>query len=382
MIVWLLSTLLLPASAHLAERWAPNSEIFPLVDLIYNVDLSSAAAAAKRLSETYPQDPAGPFYRGLVLYQHLIMEEVRSTTTLAAFEDDMRRAEEQSQKWLAQAPARSYYYLGAAEGFHARFLVAQNRYFKAVPEGTRSIRHLRRALELDPKLEDAYLGVGMYHYFRTRIPTAAKPFAVIFFGEFGNRELGLTELQRAADKGDLAKTEALSILAAIYSSDEEAQWVKAAPILEQLMTRYPHNPLYRLRAAYVAARMGQWDRAAALAEPDGNWLDALEPEIRENTRSLALYRAAEAWALGGHPEKVEKLLDQIESRRLTEPFVDWVLLRRANIYDWQGNKLGADRLYGAIKDPDAARAAKLYLRLRYPKFLPAFKPLTGIEYPY
>ncbi|MBI3551932.1 MAG: hypothetical protein HY077_05385 [Elusimicrobia bacterium] len=380
MILWLCSWLA-AASAAAPPRVA-DAELSPIVEAIYDVQFSSAAAAAERFMADHHGHPAGAFYRGMVAYQSYMLDETRSTAALKAFEADIAEAAALAQAWTSTEPAQGYYYLGGAEGFHARSLVAQKRFLKAASEGSRSIKHLRRAFELDPSLEDAYLGLGMYHYFRTRIPTAAKPFAFLLFGEWGNRDLGLSELERAAEKGGLARAEARSVLATIYCCSDDAQPAKAEPLLRELMARYPHNPVYRLRAAYVAELLGQWEQAAALADPDGAWVAGLEPaSLRADARAAALYREAEAWVLGGKPEKVEAPLDELEKRSLPAPLVDWVLLRRANVYDSQGNRLEADRLYRAIRDPEAARAARQHLKLRYPKGPKAVKPPTGIEAP-
>ena len=45
---------------------------------------------------------------------------------------------------------------------------------------------------------------------------------------------------------------------------------------------------------------------------------------------------------------------------------DWVLLRRANLLDFQGKTREADALYGRVKDKTAAALAARFRAERYP----------------
>lgn len=358
-----------------------DAEISPIVGMIYDLQFDSAAAAAQQLAAAHPGHPAGPFYEGLVAYQRFSLEDAPADAEIAAFQSRMRETMALAQPWISTDAAQGYYYWGAASGFDARYLASQNRYFRAMPEGLRGIRNLKKALALDPKLEDAYLALGLYHYFRSRLPLLAKPFAFLLSGEWGTRELGLAELRRAADKGTFCRTEAVCALANIYLGENEKNWKKAEALLKDLMEQHPRYVPYRLRRAYAEERLGDWQQAAELADPGGDWLSALAPGLREPVRNAALYRAAEAWLLSGQPEKSLPLLQELAGQQPRSVLQSWLLLRRANTLDWQKNASGADKLYRAVRDPDAARAARAFLKARYPGGPKVVKPLTGLEAP-
>jgi hypothetical protein len=358
-----------------------DSQAAAVVALIYELKFDSAAAAAQGLAQSYPRHPAGAFYQGLVAYQRLSLEETPSRQGLADFEYRMVQTADLAQNWISTDAAQGHYYLGAALGFEARWLASLGRYFKAMPQGLRGVKMLKKAVALDPKLEDAYLALGLYHYFRSRLPPLAKPFAFLVSGEWGNRELGLQELRRAAERGALARTEALSAQANIYLSEDERKWDKAEAILKDLMDRYPRYSVFRLRRAYAAARRGAWEQAAELAEPASGWLADLDPALAAGLRRAALYRAAEARLLGGQAEKAAALLQELESQILPAELVDWVVLRRANLFDARGNDREADRLYRAVSSGATSKPARSFLKKRYPNGLKTVKPLTGIEAP-
>lgn len=341
-------------------------ELAGVVDLFYDMQFDKARAAADELASHHPNHPAGPFYRGVSTYQRWVAEGMRSTETYRAFEADSEASEKAAETLMSTNPAEAHYYLGATLGFRARANVAQKKFFRALPDGSAAIKHLKKALALDPTLSDARLGMGMFHYFAARMPSGAKPFAYLIIGEGSDRKLGLAELWSVAETTGTARMEARSVLAVILSKDDEADWAGADKLLAELTARYPHNPIYRLRRAYVAERRGDFDAAVALADPDGKWFSTLHQSVRTPARAWALYRAAESRLLQGRAAETAGWLAVLD--RLPHPrgMKDWVLLRRANLLDFQGKPLEADELYGRIKDKTPASLAARFRKDRYP----------------
>lgn len=362
-----LAVLLVILAAHAAAAPpAMERELAGVVDLFYDMDFDKARAAADGLAVRHPKHPAGPFYRGVSSYQRWIAEGMRSTETYRAFEVDSAAAENAAKALMASSPAEAHYYLGATLGFRARANVAQKKFFRALPDGAAAIKHLKKAIALDPTLSDARLGMGMFHYFAARMPSGAKPFAYLIIGESSDRKLGLSELWSVAETNGTARMEARSVLAVILSKDDEADWAGADKLLAELTGRYPHNPIYRLRRAYVAERRGDFDAAVALADPDGKWFSTLHPSVRTPARAWALYRAAESRLLQGRAAETAGWLAALDHLPHPRGMKDWVLLRRANQLDFQGKPREADELYERIKDKTPAALAKRFQHERYP----------------
>ncbi len=364
MSLWLLVlALAVPAPAAPAEM---ERELAGVVDLFYDMQFDKARAAADSLAARHPKHPAGTFYRSVSTYQRWVAEGMRSTDTYRAFEADSAAAEKAAEALMKTHPAEAHYYLGAALGFRARANAAQKRFFRALPDGAASVKHLKKALALDPTLTDARLGMGMFHYFAARMPAGAKPFAYLLIGEGADRPLGLRELWSVAESTGIARMEARSVLAVILSKDDEADWPLAEKLLAELAGRYPHNPIYRLRRAYVAERRGDFDAAVALSDPNGKWFDTLHPSVRAPARAWALYRAAESRLLQGRPEATEAWLMALDKLPHPRGMKDWVLLRRANVLDSQGKPAEADALYERIEDKTASKLASRFRSKRYP----------------
>ena len=350
-----------PAAPPEMER-----ELAGVVDLFYDMQFDKARAASDALAARHPKHPAGVFYRSVSSYQRWIAEGMRSTDTYRAFERDSEASEASAKALMRVNPAEAHYYLGATLGFRARANVAQKKFFRALPEGSAAIKHLKKALALDPALSDARLGMGMYHYFAARMPAGAKPLAYLLVGEGADRKLGLTELWSVAETSGIARMEARSVLAVILSKDDEADWAGADKLLAELTSRYPHNPIYRLRRAYVAERRGDFDAAVTLAEPDGPWFASLHSSVRTPARAWALYRAAESRLLQGRPAESAAWLGALDHLPHPRGMKDWVLLRRANLLDSQGKTRAADELYGRIKDKAPKALGERFRKERYP----------------
>ncbi len=359
----LLFALALPAAAAPPEM---ERELAGVVDLFYDMQFDQARAASDALAALRPDHPAGPFYRSVSSYQRWIAEGMRSAATYRAFQADNDAAEHAARALMRSNPAEAHYYLGAALGFRARANAAQRNFLRALPDGASAIRHLKKALALDPALSDARLGMGMYHYFAARMPAAAKPFASLLIGESADRALGLAELWSVAKSTGIARMEARSILSVILSKDDEADWAGAEMLLAELSARYPHNPIYRLRRAYVAERRGDFDAAVALADPNGLWFESLHPTVRAPARAWALYRAAENRLLQDRPAETAGWLAALDTMPHPRGMKDWVLLRRANLLDAQGKVREADKLYERINDKTPATLAARFRAERYP----------------
>jgi tetratricopeptide (TPR) repeat protein len=132
------------------------------------------------------------------------------------------------------------------------------------------------------------------------------------------------------------------------------------------MTRYPRNPLYRLRRAYVAERLDDLDRAATLADPDGAWIAALHPGQRDNARAWSRYRIAEIRLMQRRYAEAEKSLGLLDADKAPKGLGDWIRLRRANLDDARGRRDEAAAAYRKIKTREAGVNARLFLQLPFP----------------
>ena len=77
----------------------------------------------------------------------------------------------------------------------------------------------------------------------------------------GDRERGIRTLKEVADKGKANSVDAKVFLCVIYRREEK--WPAAAPLLEELIQRFPRNYLLRFEQAQMLSSTGHKDQAIA-----------------------------------------------------------------------------------------------------------------------
>jgi hypothetical protein len=359
-----------------------EDEATQIVDSFYDLGFERAIQSAQDLQRRHPDSPAGDFYISVAYYQRYLLEDPPSAGTFSQFEQASGHALEKAVKLMPEQPAISHYYQGAALGFQARVFVAQRRYAEAIPKARKGVFHLREALKLNPSLIDAKLGMGLYDYFLSRVPPAAKPFAYLMVGMWGDRAKGLALLKEVSEKGGAARREAQSVLAAIDASQKEQRWDEALSLFRDLVVRYPHNPRYRMSLIYVLQRKGQWENSAEACDPEGPWLQDLEPLIKGRTKNLVLYRAAEDLLFAGLANDAGPILESLDAEPLPGRLKEWVALRLGNYWDAEGKPQTAKAYYESIRDKKAEGLAEVFMKVPFPAgprdVMPNWWPLASV----
>lgn len=283
------------------------AEASSVLDKIYAFDLHAAAEGAKKLQSEQPEHPLGYLLEGEVLWW-------RIWCTSADFKwgmiDARRRSKLPSDQRYFDLAAKAYslaltrlrqgdsaemeFYAGMADALAARLhgLRGENRATARV--GVRARQSFLRALELDPQLADADLGLGLYNYYVDTLSAFTKMLRFFMGIPGGSKQTGLRQMQHAISYGVLTPTIARIYLALnLHRYDE--QYARAIEFLAPVAERYPSNPLVQLMLGDLQAKLGRKDRAlrhysAAAALPVG------DPDCRSRIQLLA--RSA-AEAVGG-----------------------------------------------------------------------------------
>ena len=147
------------------------------------------------------------------------------------------------EAWTAREPTRAdaWFYLGGAYGARAQWRVLRGERLAAARDGKRIKDALERALMLDPALQDAWFGIGLYHYYADVAPAAARVLRFLLLLPGGNKTAGLQEMLRARNGGQLLRDEADYQLHLIYLWYEK-QPARALDLVRGLRDRHPRNP--------------------------------------------------------------------------------------------------------------------------------------------
>lgn len=189
---------------------------------------------------------------------------------------------EAMESWSAREPKRAeaWFYLGGAYGARAQWRVLRGERVAAARDGKRIKEALEQALMLDPGLQDAWFGIGLYHYYADVAPAAARLLRFLLLLPGGDKVAGMQEMTRARTGGQLLRDEAdyqLHLIDLWY----EKQPKRALELVRGLRDRHPRNPHFHqviaeIEDAYLhdtAASLRSWQslldaaRAGRVAEP-------------------------------------------------------------------------------------------------------------------
>ena len=152
-------------------------------------------------------------------------------------------------QWTRREPnrAEAWFYLAGSYVPRVQLRVARSERLAAARDGNRIRAALERSLQLDPSLDDAHFGIGLYRYYADVVPRYAK-FLRWLMLPGGDRASGLREILLARDRGVLLRGQADFELHQIYLW-YEGRSRDASMLLESLDARYPANPVFLERIA-------------------------------------------------------------------------------------------------------------------------------------
>jgi tetratricopeptide (TPR) repeat protein len=201
-----------------------------------------------------------------------------------------------AEQWTRREPQRgeAWFYLGAAYGPLVNWRALRGERIAAAREGKKIKDALERALQLDPSLDDAYFGIGLYHYYADVAPAYARMLRWLLLLPGGDRVAGLQEMLRARERAAILRGEADFQLHLIFLWYERRPQ-EAIALLESLDARYPFNPLFleRIAEAYAVqlhdrdASAAAWSRLRDRARAGGVF-DAERVERRADEKLRAI----------------------------------------------------------------------------------------------
>jgi hypothetical protein len=220
--------------------------------------------------------------------------------------------------WAERDPdsAEAHFYSGAAYALRVQWRVLRGEKIAAARDGKHIKQQLDRAVTLDPGLEDANFGIGLYEYYADTAPAAAKLLRFLLLLPGGDRADGLARMQRARTHGELLQGEAdyqLQIIDLWYEHRAD----RAVDLLKGLRERYPGNPLFTAQLADVEERYLH-DTAAALDDWRDLLADALAGRVNDAPLAEAEARLGIARGLDALCE-TDQSLDQLRALVASKP---------------------------------------------------------------
>jgi len=174
-----------------------------------------------------------------------------------------------------------------ADALAARLYAMRSEYRATARAGVRARSNFQQALALDPSLDDAYTGLGLYNYYVDTLSVLAKAMRMLMGIPGGTKEEGVRELQRGMNSGQLSAQVARFYLA-MNLLNYEQKYEEALRVITPLAEKYPGNPLFQLMRGDLNAKLGRKQLAATCyhaADEAANTVP--EPACRAKMKRLA-----------------------------------------------------------------------------------------------
>src|SRR6188472_3905056 len=177
-------------------------------DFILEARFDQVEAELRRACPPAPTEACEVLGATSLWWQILVDPESRELDD--EFSAAVDRAIASTEAWTDRSPddAEAWFFNGGAYAARVQWRVLREEKLAAARDGKAIKVALERAIELDPTLEDAYFGVGMYKYYADVAPAAAKFLRFLMLLPGGDRKEGLDQMLRARTRGRLLQGEA------------------------------------------------------------------------------------------------------------------------------------------------------------------------------
>jgi tetratricopeptide (TPR) repeat protein len=385
--LWALLLLLVSSTAALAQTAPPPGSILADpwfreqarigLNHLYDMDFGAADEVFGRLTERYPDHPVGPYLQALLPWWAIQLEPDDPSQDPIVF-DAMEKVIDLCDRRLDKDPGDvdALFFKSGAHALRGRLHADRSNWLRAARDGQQALRALQEVQKRDPNNDDLYFGIGLFDYLADVVPKQhriLRPFARLF--PKGNKDRGITELERAMRQGQFVPAEAGYALLQIHYVFEKDYHASLRYAL-WLRARHPDNSIFQLYEGRIYERMGRFVEAERVfrqvmdrhAKGQSGYTDAMAEQALYLLARTAMWQRRPAEALG-YLEQLDRLTAQ---RPVLSEYKALGRLRKGMAFDSLGKRQDAVRCYrevlamkGFDGDDDVRSRAKGFLRKPY-----------------
>jgi tetratricopeptide (TPR) repeat protein len=273
-------------------------EVTQGLDQIFAGDPDAAIELAHRLEQKQPDHPLGYLLETEALWWKMYCQacDVKygmvdawkrskrggDDEYLAAAGRAISLAEAQLRK---SDSAEMHLYAGMGLALKARLYALRDERRATAHAGVDAREQFLRASQLDPDLEDAYTGLGLYNYYVDALSAIAKILRFFMGIPGGSKKEGVKQLERGMNHGVLTAVEARFYYAKNLRT-YDWKYEQALAIATPLVERFPHNPIFLLLVGNLNAELGRNETAAASFRA-AEQLSVRDPACAARVRQIA-----------------------------------------------------------------------------------------------
>ncbi len=253
------------------------------LDKIYNFNWDDGFRAFNSIIKKHPDDPRGYHYKSIIFLWYYLGN--LNETNLDSFNYFSDKSLELANQDLDSKNSAELKYLIGSIYYNKSIAEARSgNYLQALWTSNQMKSNLEEAVKIKPNLYDAYLGLGLYNFALSQIPSTLE-WAANLVGITADKELGLDYVKLTVQKGKLSKIDAQYYLSQLYSRvivDHPA----AKELLNNLVKRYPKNLLFNFSLAWVEYEMNDLTNAEKHLRNVIKSEDELYPFVVSNSNYL------------------------------------------------------------------------------------------------
>ena len=305
-------------------NWEPSktsSKIDSAIKYLYNFEFDLFFDEIDIIKNSDPIHPLIPFLEMAGMWQYDQIEN-GYFSSYKTINKCLIAIKPHYEQLIKQYPNNPEYplYLGSSYGMLSRISLAMGDYKNVIINGYNALKYIREARSIDSKLYDVYMPIGLMEYFSCKSNLYISSLGNLF-GIKSNCSDALEKLEIARFKSKYSWIESSNILVHAYLYFEN-DYVKAAYVLNDLRSSFPHNPYYLFSQAELYVRTKRWDL-----------LDSIRKNLIEETKNGSKYKniecltkyeyilAVEDFSNGEYIKSIEKSTSVIENYTLE---FDWI----------------------------------------------------------
>ncbi len=257
-LVILLALLLVPITACLSsesitEFTVSHTLSSVIIELATNEEYDNAFHLIDSLITQYPANPYGYLLSATVLSGRAI--DFEDNLDDQAILNACNIVRDQTLEMNPDTSAYLLYYLGMADMYCGLVLKRQGKLYSHLRRTLRAGHYLEKANTLDPTFWDAYYGLGMYRYYRSKSAGILRSLGIIS----DQREEGLNNIQTAVDRGTLTPVAARNSLA--WIDLENKDYDSAVKRSRQSLEQYPNRRAFLWCLGKALSYSKRWKEA-------------------------------------------------------------------------------------------------------------------------
>lgn len=257
----------LPARAQILYDTPTQELVLEAIDHIYNYEFAAVEPVARQIRAKYPNHPVNAMLKAMQMqWQYLPVKDNKAMSGQYAklLEECIAKAKvlEKNEKTRPEAA----FFSMAGHGYVALIHNYNDEKMKAASEAKKAYDYVMAGFKYMNHNPEFYFSSGLYNYYIIRYPEdhpIVKP--VVLFFKDGNRDEGLRQMDIASKKGMFTRTESSFYLARIYLKHEQ-RYDKASSYLENLVEKYPNNPIFLMKHTEALLLLGKYEEAEPFIE--------------------------------------------------------------------------------------------------------------------